>query len=143
MRAEYVTPQSVLINGFGVLFVILNAFSLGLRLSVGKLLAQAFAHWKIAVCALVINLVIIPGQGRAIRHASETTTAARNIAPMLLMMIFPFRSDPLVTVSITILNTVGSVTALSFVLSGRRALHRRTLKRQPSSQQAKARPRRL
>ena len=45
------TTQSsviVLINGFGVLFVILNSFGLGLRLAVGKLLAEAFAHWKIA-----------------------------------------------------------------------------------------------
>ena len=33
------TSQSVLINGFGVLFVILNSFGLGLRLEVGKLLA--------------------------------------------------------------------------------------------------------
>ncbi len=44
-------PQSNLtdlINGFGVLFVILNSFGLGLRITVGKLLAQAFAHWKIA-----------------------------------------------------------------------------------------------
>ena len=54
------SSQSVLINGFGVLFVILNAFGLGLRLPIGKLLAQAFAHWKIAVWALVINFVIIP-----------------------------------------------------------------------------------
>ena len=56
-------PQSNLtdlINGFGVLFVILNSFGLGLRLTIGKLLAQAFAHWKIAVWALVINFVIIP-----------------------------------------------------------------------------------
>ena len=52
--------QTVLINGFGVLFVVFNAFGLGLRLPVGKLLAQAFAHWKIAVWALVINFVIIP-----------------------------------------------------------------------------------
>ena len=52
--------QSVLINGFGVLFVILNAFGLGLRLRVGKLLAHAFSHWKFAVWALVINFVIIP-----------------------------------------------------------------------------------
>ena len=43
-----------------------------------------------------------------IRHATEATTAIRNIAPMLLMMIYPFAADPLVTVSITILNTVGS-----------------------------------
>ena len=52
--------QVVLINGFGVLFVILNSFGLGLRLPIGKLLAQAFAHWKIAVWALVINFVVIP-----------------------------------------------------------------------------------
>ena len=43
-----------------VLFVILNSFGLGIRLSVGKLLAEAFAHWKIAVWALVINFVVIP-----------------------------------------------------------------------------------
>ena len=48
--------QTVLINGFGVLFVILNSFGLGLRLPIGKLLAEAFAHWKIAVWALAINL---------------------------------------------------------------------------------------
>jgi hypothetical protein len=40
---------------------------------------------------------------------------------MLLMMIFPFASDPLVTVSITILNTIGIVTVLLFVLMWRRA----------------------
>ena len=283
----------ILINGFGVLFVILNSFGLGLRLSVGKLLAEAFAHWKIAVWALVINFVIIPllfigylltiassipdeikvgfcvaalcagmpfapilarlakadvsiattllvvmtvatvialpiglplavdavdaqlttsfwdvawplllflvlplalgccfrigwpdltaplakwvvrvailcllfnlnftlvaywdlfvqtwgtasyiaaiagpfiGLGCAYllvsglrvkdvgtRHATEITTAVRNIAPMLLMMIFPFGADPLVTVSITILNTVGIVVVLLFVLIWRRA----------------------
>ena len=54
------TTQSLLINGFGVLFVILNSFGLGLRLSIGKLLGQAFDHWKIAVVALGINFVIIP-----------------------------------------------------------------------------------
>jgi hypothetical protein len=47
--------QTVLINGFGVLFVILNSFGLGVRLSIGKLLAEAFTHWKIAVWALVIS----------------------------------------------------------------------------------------
>jgi BASS family bile acid:Na+ symporter len=40
---------------------------------------------------------------------------------MLLMMIFPFVADPLVTVSITILNTIGIVTVLLFVLMWRRA----------------------
>jgi BASS family bile acid:Na+ symporter len=56
-----------------------------------------------------------------IRHAAEVTTAVRNIAPMLLMMIFPFGADPLVTVSITILNTIGIMTVLLFVLMWRRA----------------------
>jgi bile acid:Na+ symporter, BASS family len=56
-----------------------------------------------------------------IRHAAEVTTAVRNIAPMLLMMIFPFGADPLVTVSITILNTIGIVTVVLFVLMWRRA----------------------
>ena len=55
-----------------------------------------------------------------IRHAAEVTTAVRNIAPMLLMMIFPFGADPLVTVSITILNTVNVVFVLLFVLMWRR-----------------------
>src|SRR6478735_3671371 len=54
------TSASVLINGFGVLFVVLNSFGLGLRLSIGKLLAHALAQWKVAVWALVINFVIIP-----------------------------------------------------------------------------------
>ena len=287
------SSQSVLIDGFGVLFVILNSFGLGLRLEVGKMLAEAFAHWKIAVWALVVNFVVIPllfigylltiadsipgeikvgfcvaalsagmpfapllaqlakanvgiattllvvltagtiialpiglplaidavdaplqtnawdvawplllflllplvlgcgfrnwwadltpslapwvvrtailcllfnlnftlvaywdgfvdtwgtrsyiaafagpfiGLGCGyllvsglrvkdvgIRHATETTTAVRNIAPMLLMMIFPFAADPLVTVSITILNTIGIVTVVLFVLMWRRA----------------------
>ena len=287
------SSQSVLINGFGVLFVILNSFGLGLRLPIGKMLAQTAAHWKIAVWALVINFVIIPllfigylltiassipgeikvgfcvaalsagmpfapilarlakadvsiattllvvltvativalpaglplaidavdatlktsawdiawplllflllpvalgcgfrvwwpdltpelarwvvrvailcllfnlnftlvaywtqfvdtwgsasyiaalagpficlGCGYllvaglrvrelGVRHATEATTAVRNIAPMLLMMIFPFRSDPMVTVSITIINTVGIVVVLVFVLMWRRA----------------------
>lgn len=56
-----------------------------------------------------------------IRHAIELTTAVRNIAPMLLMMIYPFAADPLVTVSITILNTIGIVIVVLFVLMWRRA----------------------
>lgn len=54
------------------------------------------------------------------RHATEVTTAVRNVAPMLLMMIFPFGADPLVTVSITILNTVGVTVIVLFVLMWRR-----------------------
>jgi BASS family bile acid:Na+ symporter len=57
-----------------------------------------------------------------IRHAAETTTAIRNIGPMLLMMIFPFVAYPLVTVAITILNTIGLVVVLGFALAWRRAL---------------------
>jgi BASS family bile acid:Na+ symporter len=45
----------------------------------------------------------------------------RNIGPMLLMMIFPFVAYPLVTVSITILNTIGITVVLVFVLLWRRA----------------------
>lgn len=52
--------QIVLINGFGLLFVILNSFGLGLRAPVGKLVAQAFAQWRIAALALAINFVLIP-----------------------------------------------------------------------------------
>ena len=287
------SSEAILINGFGVLFVIFNSFGLGLRLPIGRLLGQVAVHWKIAVWALVINFVIIPllfigylltiassipgeikvgfcvaalsagmpfapllarlakadvsiattllvvltvativalplglplaidavdaqlktsvwdvawplllflllplvlgcgfrvwwpdltpplerwvvrvailcllfnlnftlvaywdlfvqewgtesyiaaiagpfiGLGCGyllvsslrvkdvgIRHATEVTTAVRNIAPMLLMMIFPFGADPLVTVSITILNTIGIVTVLLFVLMWRRA----------------------
>lgn len=287
------SSQIVLINGFGVLFVILNSFALGLRLTVGKLLADAFSHRKIVVWVLVVNFVLIPlvfigylltiassippeikvgfciaalcggmpfapilaklgkadvdvsttllvvltvatiailpfglplavdavdsqltvsiwdvawplltflllplflgcafrvwwpdltpqllawavrvailcllfnlnftlvaywslfvdtwgtasyiaalagpfiGLGCAyllvsglrvkdvgVRHAVETTTAVRNIAPMLLMMIFPFAADPQVTVAITILNTVGVTVILLFVLMWRRA----------------------
>ncbi len=60
-------------------------------------------------------------KGVGIRHATEVTTAVRNIAPMLLMMIYPFAADPLVTVSITILNTVGITIVVLFVLMWRRA----------------------
>ena len=61
-----------------------------------------------------------PTEGPQVR-ALAATTAVRNIAPMLLMMIYPFAADPLVTVSITILNTVGIVIVLLFVLMWRRA----------------------
>ena len=67
-----------------------------------------------------------------IRHATEATTAVRNIAPMLLMMIYPFAADPLVTVSITILNTIGITIVLLFVLSGGALLHHRTPTQQPT-----------
>ena len=43
-----------------MLFVVFNSFGLGLRLPIGKVLAQALAHWKIAVGVFAINFVIIP-----------------------------------------------------------------------------------
>ena len=74
------------------------------------------------------------------RHAAEMTTAVRDIAPMLLMMIFPFVTDPLVTVSITILDAVRIVIVVLFVLMWKRAGHR-TRSHRPTSQHAMARPR--
>lgn len=186
------SSQSVLINGFGALFVILNSFGLGLRLSIGKLLAQAGVHWKIVMWTLVINFVIIPllFVGYLLTIASgipaeikvgfcvaalcagmpfapilaklanadvsiSTTllvvlTVATIIALplglplaidavdaqlevsvwgiawplllfMLLMMIFPFAAYPLVTVSITALNTIGVTIIVLFALRWRRA----------------------
>jgi len=50
------------------------------------------------------------------RHATETTTAIRNIGPMLLMMIFPFVAYPLVTVAITILNTPSALWSFCYSL---------------------------
>lgn len=55
-----ITSQSILINGFGVLVVILNSFRLGLRLPIGRLPAQVVTYRKIAVWALMTNFVIIP-----------------------------------------------------------------------------------
>ena len=50
----------VIVNGFGLLFVILNTFALGLKIPFGRLLAQFFAHWQIAVLVLVTNFIVIP-----------------------------------------------------------------------------------
>ena len=71
-----------------------------------------------------------------VRHATEVDHGGPELAPMLLMMIFPFGADPLVTVSITILNTVGLVVVLLFVLMWRRAAPPRAPTHRPSSQQA-------
>ena len=50
------------------------------------------------------------------------------------MMIFPFGADPLVTVSITILNTIGIVIVVLFVLMWRRAASPFDTPQQPTSQ---------
>jgi BASS family bile acid:Na+ symporter len=50
----------IVVNGFGLLFVILNTFALGLQIPFGRLLASYVAQWQIAVWILVINFIIIP-----------------------------------------------------------------------------------
>jgi bile acid:Na+ symporter, BASS family len=49
-----------MINTFGLLFVITNSLTLGLRLHVGQILAHFFQNWKLAVWVLLINFVILP-----------------------------------------------------------------------------------
>lgn len=65
------SSQVILINGYGVLFVVLNAFGLGMRLPIGKLLAQAFTHWKIALLTLAVNFLVIPSCSSAIYSPSR------------------------------------------------------------------------
>ena len=77
------------------------------------------------------------------RHATEITSAVRNIGPMLLMMIFPFVADPLVTVAITILNTIGLVVVLLFALVWRRAASPRALTPHPARQHPTRKLRRM
>ena len=81
----------------------------------------AFAGPFIGLACGLVLVSILRVKDVRIRHATETTTAIRNIAPMLLMMIFPFAADPLVTVSITILNAVGITIVVLFALMWRRA----------------------
>ena len=57
----------------------------------------------------------------AIRHATVAIRRYATSVRCFLMMIYPFAADPLVTVFITILNTVGITIVLLFVLMWRRA----------------------
>ena len=50
----------VMINTFGLLFVITNSLALGLRLHIGQILAHFFQNWKLAVWVLLVNFVILP-----------------------------------------------------------------------------------
>ena len=115
--------QSVLINGFGVLFVILNSFGLGLRLSIGKFLAQAAAHWKIAVWVLVINFVVIPVVfiGYLLTIASSipdeikvgfcvaALCAGMPFAPILARLA---KADVSIATTLLVVLTVGTIVAL-------------------------------
>ena len=120
------TTQSgvtLLINGFGVLFVILNSFGLGLRLPIGKLLGQVAAHWKIAVWALAINFVVIPVVfvGYLLTIASSipdevkvgfcvaALCAGMPFAPILARMA---KADVGVATTLLVVLTVGTIIAL-------------------------------
>lgn len=48
------------INSFGLLFAVLNSFTLGLRLQIGHLLQHFFQNWQLAARVLLINFVILP-----------------------------------------------------------------------------------
>jgi bile acid:Na+ symporter, BASS family len=50
----------LMINTFGMLFVITNSFALGLRFQVGQILAHFFQQWRLAVWVLLINFAILP-----------------------------------------------------------------------------------
>src|SRR6478752_1847566 len=120
------TSQSgtvVLINGFGVLFVILNSFGLGLRLPIGKMLGQGFAHWKIATWALVTNFVIIPLVfiGYLLTVASSipgeikvgfcvaALSAGMPFAPILARLA---KADVSIATTLLVVLTVGTIIAL-------------------------------
>ncbi len=55
-RSETLT----VINSFGLLFVITNSLTLGLRLQIGHILAHFLQRWQLAGRVLVINFVILP-----------------------------------------------------------------------------------
>ncbi len=117
------SSEIVLINGFGVLFVIFNAFGLGLRLPVGKLLAQAVAHWKIAVGVLAINFVVIPllFVGYLLTIASAippeikvgfcvaALSAGMPFAPILARLA---KADATIATTLLVVLTVGTMIAL-------------------------------
>jgi bile acid:Na+ symporter, BASS family len=50
----------LMINTFGLVFVITNSLALGLRVHIGQILAHFFQQWKLAVWVLLINFVILP-----------------------------------------------------------------------------------
>ncbi len=117
------SSEVALINGFGVLFVVFNSFALGLRLPIGKVLAQALAHWKIAVGVLAINFVIIPlvFVGYLLTIASSipdevkvgfcvaALCAGMPFAPILARMA---KADVGVATTLLVVLTVGTIIAL-------------------------------
>ncbi|MCE0764413.1 bile acid:sodium symporter [Pseudonocardia kujensis] len=48
------------INSFGLLFAILNSFTLGLRLPIFRILEHFFQNWRLATRVLLINFVVLP-----------------------------------------------------------------------------------
>lgn len=54
------TDLLTVINSFGLLFAILNSFTLGLRLPIARILEHFFRDWQLAARVLLINFVILP-----------------------------------------------------------------------------------
>jgi BASS family bile acid:Na+ symporter len=51
---------NTIITAFGMLFVIANALALGMRVHIGKVLADFVRGWRLAVVVLVLNFVVLP-----------------------------------------------------------------------------------
>jgi bile acid:Na+ symporter, BASS family len=74
-----VPPIFVVIVTFGLLFVILNTFVLGMSLQVGHLIAHFLQNWKLALCVIAINFILIPALviGFAMFVASSVPTEVK------------------------------------------------------------------
>jgi BASS family bile acid:Na+ symporter len=55
-----IPPIFIVIITFGMLFVILNSLTLGLRVHVGQIIAHFFQNWQLALLTLVFNFIVIP-----------------------------------------------------------------------------------
>ena len=119
--AKWSTRVAILCLLFNASFTLVAYWDLFVQTSGTETYIAAFAGPFIGLGCGYLLVSSLRVKDAGIRHAAEVTTAVRNIAPMLLMMIFPFASDPLVTVSITILNLVGITVVLLFALMWRRA----------------------
>ncbi len=119
--ARWATRVAILCLLFNANFTLLAYWDLFVQTWGTESYIAAFAGPFIGLACGLVLVSILRVKDVRIRHATETTTAIRNIAPMLLMMIFPFAADPLVTVSITILNAVGITIVVLFALMWRRA----------------------
>jgi BASS family bile acid:Na+ symporter len=103
--------------------VILNSFGMGLRLPVGKVLADAFSHWKVVAWVLVINFVIItllfvgylvtiapsiPGEIK-VGFCIAALCAGMPFAPLVAQLA---RASVTIATTLLVVLTVGSIVAL-------------------------------